>query len=519
MIYLFVEAEFPQGLAMRDRCEYSSLSIPNEISYLDVAAAYVREVAKSVGFDQSETQRIALALKQAVTFVIEKAFEPGEKQTLELSCERVPAGLRVVIKEMGVPLDPQEITSWNPEPASSQDPGAGTDLLLMTDLVDEVSIHNLGPQGTEIHLLTYLGGQTAEDYLAACEPEVFEAAAPRPQIEQHTEFQIRLMDPSDALEVARSVYKAYGYSYFYEHAYYPERVAELNEAGKMVSAVALTTDGQFAGHAAIVAPDGESQVAEIGMAVVKPQFRGQGCLLKLTEFLVPEAEKRGFTGLYVRAVTNHTFSQQVADSLGFRTSAILLGYVPTTVSFKGMPEQLSQRGAFVVQYRYIRKPAELNLYAPPLHQEFISKLYSNLGVKPGFAKPAGSKAKFEHSSAAIKAEASVFIPEGIATMEVVRYGEDAVSQVNRMLKELRLQRRSLILLYLDMKDPLTFFLAKEFEALGFFFAGIFPQAFGRERLIMQYLNNVPVDYEKIRLHSKTGQEILNYIKAHDPNQL
>ncbi len=111
------------------------------------------------------------------------------------------------------------------------------------------------------------------------------------------------------------------------------------------------------------------------------------------------------------------------------------------------------------------------------------------------------------------------MPEGVATIEVVRYGEDAVSQVNRMLKELRLQRRSLILLYLDMNDPLTFFLAEEFEALGFFFAGILPQAFGREGLIMQYLNNVPVDYENIRLHSKISQEILNYIEAHDPNQL
>jgi serine/threonine-protein kinase RsbW len=389
----------------------------------------------------------------------------------------------------------------------------------MTDLVDEVSLHNRGPAGTEIHLISYLRGQTAEDYLAACEPEVFEAPAERPEIVRSVEFRVRLMKPSEAVEVARSVYKAYGYSYFYEHAYYPERVRELNESGKMVSAVALTTDGEFAGHSAIIAQEDSAACAEIGMAAVKPEFRGQGCLLLLTDFLIREAETRGLTGLYVRAVTNHIFSQQVADRLGFQTCALLLGYVPTTVSFKGMAEQLSQRGAFVVQYRYIRKPVGLSLYAPPKHQEFISKLYSNLGASPRFWKPAGSKPKFENSGAVIKTGASIFMPAGVATVEVVEYGEDVVSQVNHMLKELRLQRYSLILLRLDMNRPLTYYLTQEFEDLGFFFAGVLPCAFGRESLILQYLNNVPMDYDRIRLHSKLSRETLDYIRQHDPNQL
>ena len=36
----------------------------------------------------------------------------------------------------------------------------------MRDLVDEVAVHNLGPEGMEIHLIKYLKNQNLDDYLA-----------------------------------------------------------------------------------------------------------------------------------------------------------------------------------------------------------------------------------------------------------------------------------------------------------------------------------------------------------------
>jgi serine/threonine-protein kinase RsbW len=57
------------------------------------------------------------------------------------------------------------------------------------------------------------------------------------------------------------------------------------------------------------------------------------------------------------------------------------------------------------------------------------------------------------------------------------------------------------------------------EDLGFFFAGILPEGFADgNALILQYLNNVPFDYDTVRVESPVALELLAYIRAHDPNQ-
>jgi hypothetical protein len=77
-----------------------------------------------------------------------------------------------------------------------------------------------------------------------------------------------------------------------------------------------------------------------------------------------------------------------------------------------------------------------------------------------------------------------------------------------------------ISLYLKLSDPLTSYLTDEFEKMGFFFAGILPGALaGGDALILQYLNNVPIDYEKIQLDSDAGKHLLDYIMSVDPNRV
>ena len=55
--------------------------------------------------------------------------------------------------------------------------------------------------------------------------------------------------------------------------------------------------------------------------------------------------------------------------------------------------------------------------------------------------------------------------------------------------------------------------------LGFFFAGILPQAACGDSLILQYLNNVAFDYGKVQAYSPVSKELLAYIKARDPHEM
>ncbi len=106
---------------------------------------------------------------------------------------------------------------------------------------------------------------------------------------------------------------------------------ELNEQGMMSSVVAVTNDGEIIGHCAFVRWEKNPKAAELGFAVVKPEFRGHGCLDRLTEYLVEKAKSDGLEAVYVLAATNHTHSQKAARRFGLSPCGLLVGLGPAHV--------------------------------------------------------------------------------------------------------------------------------------------------------------------------------------------
>ena len=65
----------------------TTLIVPNNIDFLPIILAYVRENARKSGFDDRDIQRIELGTEEAVTNVIEHAFAPGEEKTISVRYE------------------------------------------------------------------------------------------------------------------------------------------------------------------------------------------------------------------------------------------------------------------------------------------------------------------------------------------------------------------------------------------------------------------------------------------------
>lgn len=57
----------------------------------------------------------------------------------------------------------------------------------------------------------------------------------------------------------------------------------------------------------------------------------------------------------------------------------------------------------------------------------------------------------------------------------------------------------------------------QLEMLGFFFSGVLPDD-DKQYLLLQYLNNVPIDYDKIICASEFAKELKEYVKECDPNR-
>jgi len=500
-----------------------SLTAPTDLTFLPVIQAFVRAFASRLGFADRELGDIDVAVEEATTNVILDAFAPGEEATFDVTCERVPAGLAVSFRDMGLPWDPALAPTYSPEADLRSQDGAGLGTFLLRRLMDEYEFVNHGVKGKETRLVKYLegtsvvpegdegegaveGGEAAAAPAAAASPP-----GPAPQPAVVSEIGIALLRPEQAVEVSRCIYDAYRYTYVNEHVYYPDRVVALNECGDLVSAVAATADGEVAGHAALIFKEEVRDVAELGIVATKERFRGHSVATRMTEFLVEDAERRSLVGLSVTQVTAHPYSQRFSHDRGFRDCGLLLAHQPASVSFKGILEERSQRGSAVLGFRYLRPRDGGEVFAPAPHAEMVARLYDGLGaavtVRDGGSQPVPDT--LTSISSTVRSLARVGV------VAVGACGADGAVRLREHLHKLVRDGVEAIELSLPLGDAATPWLAGEAEALGFLFTGLAPGGADGDGLLMIYLNGVVADYDAIVMDDPATRDLLDYVRGHD----
>jgi serine/threonine-protein kinase RsbW len=72
---------------------------------LDSTGAY----ARMLGLDDKQIRDVTLGVEEAVVNVLEHAFDEGEQASFELVFQQVPLGMQILIRDQGMPFDPQEL--------------------------------------------------------------------------------------------------------------------------------------------------------------------------------------------------------------------------------------------------------------------------------------------------------------------------------------------------------------------------------------------------------------------------
>jgi serine/threonine-protein kinase RsbW len=502
------------------------LTVPNDISYLPVIAAYVRAVAVRVGLDDADVSSVRLAVEEACAHVIATAFKPGEAQDLTISCQTSPTGLLITVADQGSPFDPRSIPEYDAHGGLDRDL-TGLPFHLIQQAMDEVHFVNRGWKGKELQLTKYLRVPGVETYFTEEELRPYDTTV---DLAAPGEVEYRLMEQSDAVEVARCIYKTYGYTYPSEHVYFPERVVAMNQSGEMISAVAVTTSGEVIGHCALSGQPGDP-LMECGEGVVDPSYRDRGVLNKLGELLLAEARQRRLPGLYAQAITRHPFSQKAIHKFGFREAALLLARFPAGVQTKEISDQeIPQRETVVYGYLPFREEPSGLVYAPAHHRPMLERIYDNLGLERTFAPAAaaGQTVGFGGLSAEVprfSLSTRVVSLLGIAEIEVTDYGLGIEAEIRNRLRDLCHKGIAAIYLHLPLGDPQTAELCRRFEESGFLFAGILPQPADpagqegtptKDQLCLQYLNGPRVNYDWLKIYSDFGRELMGYVRALDP---
>ncbi|MCC5466312.1 GNAT family N-acetyltransferase [Pelosinus baikalensis] len=326
-------------------------------------------------------------------------------------------------------------------------------------------------------------------------------------------FAVRTMNPAEATDVVSIIQECYGDSYFYKQYYDPAELVRANESGYLTSVVVVTDKGEIIGHMALLRTIDDPQIVEPIIAVVKPAFRNRGVLTKLAEYLYVYKDPKmfqGVIGIYIPPVTKHIFSQKQVYHHGFKDCGIWLGYLPDAEFIEISTEQ-SQRLTLVLTYMYIVKPKTLIIYPPQKHKNMVKNLFKNIGVARVQCRIPEKKSENDvNSQSDFRIKADKKLRQAI--VKIVRYGKKIIPEISAMLSKFCSEKFVVIHLYLSLNDPLTYYLTPEFEKMGFFFAGIMPGTACKDALVLQYLNNIAIDYNKILLINNNAKEILSYIK-------
>lgn len=498
------------------KCDSSRLIIPNRPDYVPLAGIYAGAVSKKFGFDETTAAGISRSLVDTLRISFEYSSEQGELCEVELSFDRTAEGLRISILEKGMPTVPRDLDYGQLCDLVVKDEGNDGNFYCLNNFMDGFEFINLGPKGRQTVLIKRNPGAEIADGLDVCSVEHPPKTTEIPGQKMVSDVVVRRMRDDEAIEVARAVYRTYGYSYGYEQVYFPERLARLNQNDEIMTAVAVDEPGNVVGTLSIMRWEENSTVAEIGQGVVIPSYRNSGVFSKLVDFQMDLAISSGLKGFFALAVTNHTFSQKTASRFQGRDCAILLNYIPDSVDFRGFDKSWRGRISVVVHFRDLEPGAENHIYPPIKHESFIRDVYRNLGRNLIIAS--GDTTQNMATCSDLNSHVKVIPALRYARITVGSYGNDFIKYLRKTVRELLLNGVEIINLFLDLSHSATASWGLRIEESGFFFAGIMPRAaMGNDALVLQYLKGNPINYESIKIESDFGRKILDYIKANDPN--
>ncbi len=494
------------GGSLENRSDVVTLHLPANAEFTPLAVAAAREYATRLGLEASDTDRVCLALEEAIQYALSFSYGGGDDE-LHITFSRSPLGLQQSLRWKGLPLEEEALPQFDPLRLREKDDTAGLSSFLIRNMVDQSSFALLADGNREITMFTQF-----PPLPVAGTPLPVDAPSKGTNERIDTSHHLRLATPEDAEDISRLALRAHGTVLFNEEIYYPARLREALAEGSMVSVVAETERGELIGHGALVTDSPQARVAELTYGFVDPRFRSHHCSWDIAARLLDIAVERGLQALIAMAVTSHVHSQRSILHLGLHECALVLSTSPASRVWQQNCGKEPVRIGNLVFVRYLGEMAPAPLYAPERHRPMLERICEHIGRPVHFQAEAPTP--LPQSESCIQTYSD--FKEGWVWMHVETYGADTIPRIAEQLHLARAGQVPAVQLLLPLSSPLTPTMCVAAEELGFFFAGLGPAEDGGEVLVLQQLNGVDPCFDAIRIHTEFGRELLAYVRSCAP---
>jgi len=462
------------------------LQLRNHPSVIGPTADFTHKWAMNAGLPERRSTELALAVTEVVTDVVRFAF-PHEEETFDITFRSNISTAEVIVTEKGEPFDPSRYV-YDPEKARTEGNFDGAGFAVMKHFVDDFAFLNKGRQGKEFRLVQEIEAPHVAELLRHEPPT-------KPPPPDDPVYDIRPITPDEAGDVAKLIYRTYGYTYAKEDLYYPDKIRRALLQGDKFGVIARTRSGRAAGMFAVLRST-DSDIGEVGEAVVDVDHRRRGLMKRMLQMLIDAAQERGMSAVFGEAVTVHDISQRVNQHFQMESTALLLAFLPTQ-RFHGLFDEYPQPISIVIELRPLVPYDVVRPYLPPDYAPILTEIYTALGaqVEPPTRDPStpplGSEAvvdtrisyRFRHASLVVETP-----------------GADLAEQVQQVLHDID---DTILSIYVDLPldDPHTPDQSRQLRDVGFVLAGIMPRFHQNRDYLRLQRPLVKLEADPIVVHS------------------
>ena len=477
-----------------------TLHLPNHVNVIGPTTDYAYKWSLNVGLSDEKALRMALAVDELVTDVVRFAF-PGEEATFDVTFRSDLSTAEVIVHERGEPFDPSRYT-YSPQRAIQDDNFDGAGFALIQHCVDDFAFINRGREGKEFRLVQLI----ESDHIADLHP----TEQPDPDAEREdVEYTLSNVRPRDAEDIAKLIYRTYGYTYAKEDLYYPERIERALEQGEKFGVVARSNLGRAVGYFAVL-QSSDSDIGEVGEAVVDVNHRRRGLMKRMLRSLIDQANERQLSGVYGEAVTVHDISQRVNHHFGMMSTALLLGLFPPE-RFRGLSDERTQPITIVIDFRPLVPYETVTAYLPGAYEDLLRQIYDALNVDDLNVLPTSAATSRDQLPPTTKMDTRIRYRYNHVVFVVEEPGRDLGGQVEQALVDLEDEDMAVACVDLPVDDPSTPAATDLLREKGFVFAGLMPRFHqGHDYLRLQY-PLVELDPEAIKVYSDLATTIKSHI--------